>query len=133
MRIRREDYLLKGTMVDQDLMKGEDSQNIPVIKQVFPINMRGKFWMNMAKVAVLMITVALIMSDILKVDRREAVLSKERLNQGEGTMEKGGTMKADKTEAEDLAKGKEEVDLENKKIRVLGIGRRNLEMGRNER
>lgn len=79
-----------------------------------------------------MITVALIMSDTLKVDRREAVLSKEHLNQGEGTMEKGGTMKADKTE-EDLAKGKEEVDSENKKIRVLGIGRRNLEMGRNER
>lgn len=49
VRIRREEYLLKGTLVDQDLMKGEDSQNIPVIKQVFPINMRGKFWMNMAK------------------------------------------------------------------------------------
>lgn len=73
------------------------------------------------------IMAALIMISNLKRDRREEILSGGHLSHGEATLEKGGIMRIDKTE-EDLVKEEEEVGLENKKVRALGTGQRDLEM-----
>lgn len=132
MKIKRGGSLLKGTTGDLDLVKEEDSLIIQATREAFLISTKEKVQKNTAeekqKVKSMAIMAALIMISILKIDRREEILSGGHLSHGEATLGKGGIMRIDKTEEEDLAKEEEEVDLENKKARALDTGRRDLEM-----